>query len=337
MAWPTAKPQTVLRSPGTNVKLVVKEEQITSQALAGNLLGDPATRPLFVALPSDYATSDRRYPVVYVLHGYMQDAYSHVTDAVGEMETALHRGEVQEMILVFPDASNLLKGSMYLSSPAIGDYETYLTKEVVDFVDANYRTIPHRESRGVTGCSMGGDGAIHLALKYPGVYSVAAPMSGTYDWEHDPWLDPGARGFTREPNRLSELLTFATETLAEMALAAAAAPNLANPPFYFDMPYQLVDGTGEVVPSVWQQVSEKDPMHDAERYVEQQVRLTGILLHHGTGDDLVPVDLARSFERLLANLGIEHQYLEVPAGHCPNWTPSLMFMSEHLVLDDPGQ
>ena len=85
------------------------------------------------------------------------------------------------MILIFPDANNQLKGSIYLSSPTIGDYETYIAQEVVDLVDATYRTIPDRNSRGITGCSMGGDGSIYLALKYPGVFSVAAPASATYE------------------------------------------------------------------------------------------------------------------------------------------------------------
>ena len=75
--------------------------------------------------------------MVYVLHwytgyygtmvGYVQDPY----------ETALSKGDVQEMIFVFPDASNKLGGSQYLSSPTIGDYETYITQELVDLVDAN--------------------------------------------------------------------------------------------------------------------------------------------------------------------------------------------------------
>ena len=78
-----------------------------------------------------------------------------------------------------------------MSSSTIGDYEAYLTKELVETIDANYRTIPSRENRGIMGCSMGADGALHLALKYPDVYSVAAPYSGTYDWAKEPSLKLG--------------------------------------------------------------------------------------------------------------------------------------------------
>ena len=108
------------------------------------------------------------------------------------------------MIFIFPDASNQLKGSMYLSSPTIGDYETYITQELVELVDATYRTIPNRNSRGITGCSMGGDGSIYLALKYPGVFSAAAPASATYDWARNPiWWKEGPEPLAKAHPRIS--------------------------------------------------------------------------------------------------------------------------------------
>ncbi len=178
-ATPTPAP---IAAPGKVATIV---DKITSQALAGNLLGDPATRTFFVLLPASYATSDKRYPVVYVLHWYTGDAVSLVEDFQRSYSTALEEGGAQEMIFVFPDADNRFRGSQYLSSPTIGDYETYLTQELVAHIDATYRTLPDRVSRGITGCSMGGDGSMGLALKYPNVYSVAAPASGTYDYSGD--------------------------------------------------------------------------------------------------------------------------------------------------------
>ena len=143
-------------TPAAAGKIETAEGKITSQALAGNLLGDPATRTYNVLLPPSYATSDKRYPVVYVLHWYTGDLLTYGRfDAGAVRDFATARAKVQEMIFVFPDASNMLGGSQYLSSPTIGDYETYITQELVDLVDATYRTIPDRNSRGITGCSMG--------------------------------------------------------------------------------------------------------------------------------------------------------------------------------------
>ena len=182
MAIPTSPAATPAPpAPASAGRVEMKKGEITSQALAGNLLGDPATRNFYVLLPPSYNTSDKLYPVVYVLHGYIGQYRTMVGSVKDPYETALREGDVQEMIFVFPDAYNKLGGSLYLSSPTIGDYETYITRELVDSIDANYRTIKHRDSRGITGCSMGGDGSIYLALKYPDVFSVAAPFSATYN------------------------------------------------------------------------------------------------------------------------------------------------------------
>ena len=123
-------------TPAAAGKIELKRGEITSRALANNLLKDSATRNFNVLLPPSYNSSDKRYPVVYVLHWYMGYYGTMVGYVQDPYETALSKGDVQEMIFVFPDASNKLGGSQYLSSPTIGDYETYITQELVDLVDA---------------------------------------------------------------------------------------------------------------------------------------------------------------------------------------------------------
>jgi enterochelin esterase-like enzyme len=325
-------------TPAAAGKIELKRGEITSKALANNLLEDPATRKFYVILPPSYNSSDKRYPVVYVLHwytgyygtmvGYVQDPY----------ETALSKGDVQEMIFVFPDASNKLGGSQYLSSPTIGDYETYITQELVELVDATYRTIPDRNSRGVTGCSMGGDGSIYLALKYPGVFSAAAPASATYDWARDPvlWKEGPELLLKDPPEKLSEFWMLPWQAQAVLATAAAAAANPDKPPFYLDVPVALVDGKAEIMPEVFNRIVAADPTHQVDRYLSQPERLRAILLFHGDGDQLVPVDLARSFDRFLTTRGIEHEYVEVSGGHCDFYFgPIVQFMSDHLVGATP--
>ena len=325
-------------TPATAGKIETTKGLITSKALAGNLLGDPTTRTYSVLLPPSYGTSDKRYPVVYVLHWYTGKNYSMVGPMLAPYMTLLREGKVQEMIFVFPDASNKLGGSQYLSSPTIGDYETYLTQELVDLVDATYRTIPDRSSRGVTGCSMGGDGSMGLALKYPNVFSVAAPASGTYDYSGDLALKNAATEVLKiPPEDFSDLISsnqWEIEYLLSWAAAAAANPD--KPPFYLDMPVALVDGEAQIVPEVVNKMIAVDPVHDLDRYLSQPERLRAISLFHGAGDQMVPVELARSFDRLLSKQGIEHEYIEVSAGHCDfDFGPIVQFMSDHLVGATP--
>jgi enterochelin esterase-like enzyme len=97
-----------------------------------------------------------------------------------KMDAMIQNGDVPEMIVVMPDASNVFKGSFYMNSPTIGDYATYITSNLVDWVDTHYRTIPQQEARGITGCSMGGLGAVRLGLQFPQVFGVVVGVSGPY-------------------------------------------------------------------------------------------------------------------------------------------------------------
>jgi enterochelin esterase-like enzyme len=335
---PTAQPT----SPPTVTPTLVPEsglsqQKIISQALAGNLLGDPAERRYFIYLPPSYPDGNKRYPVVYILHEFWGNEYS-MLRMQGPYEVMLREGTVQEMILVFPNGSNKLGGSIYRSSPTIGDYETYLARELVDHVDANYRTIPHPDSRGITGCSMGGEGAIHLALTFPDVYSVAAPMSASYDFSPDPTTLSSAANLQHVPQDFDEYrrISGSISIAVYIALAAGIAPNPDKPPFYLDMPFEVVDGKGRVVPEVMEKIVAAGEVHELEEYLGQPLRLRHILLYHGASDQMAPVELARSFDQLLTERGVEHDFMEVDGGHCDyDMTPVLQYMSDHLAGEQP--
>src|SRR6478735_6349431 len=125
-------------------------ERITvhSPAIEGNLEGESPDRAVLVVLPPSYRSSPtRRYPVVYALHGYSIGAEQwigeiHVPQTV---EGAFAKGP-REMIVVLPDSKTAHNGSFYSSSVTVGDFENYVARDVVSYVDAHYRTIATRES-----------------------------------------------------------------------------------------------------------------------------------------------------------------------------------------------
>lgn len=330
-ASPTAEPPPVTPTPQPSNKWKLVKEQITSQALANNLIGDPATRNFYVYLPAGYDTSDKRYPVVYALHGYSGNETEFIA-MIPELEELTASGEVREMILVFPNADNKFGGSMYLSSPTIGDYESYIVRELVDHIDATYRTLPDRDSRGITGCSMGGDGTLHLALKYPDVFSVAVPMSGLYDIEYDSSWDKVRKQFWRTPENFDDFRQLNLNAKALIAEAAGAASNPDKPPFFLDMPFQEIDGEVQIVQDVWDRVGAVWPASDIPNYLNQPMRLRGLMIYHGEFDGDSVEDI-REFSRRLAELGVEHEYVEVAKGHCNlDYAPVLKFMSDRLVF-----
>jgi enterochelin esterase-like enzyme len=311
-------------------------EKITSRALAGNLLGDPAERRVYILLPPGYAASDKRYPVVYV----MPWGYSLPDDnAMGfkrAMESLLRKGEIEEMIVVVPDGSNKLGSSHFRSSPTIGDYETYVTQEVVGYVDSHYRTLPTRDTRGIGGCSRGGTVSMRLGLKYPNIFSVITARGGEYDYSLEVWPSDveWVHSMTEVPQDISDLEPLGG-TGWYIQVAAGVAPDPDNPPFYCEMPFRIVDGRGEFVPEVIAKIVESDAAHEARRYVQQPVRLRGILIQYDLDDTDFEMSV-HSFEQLLTDLGIDHEYVEEETGHCGyGWeAASLKYMSDKLVFEE---
>jgi len=160
----------------------IEQGKITSNGLTNNLYGDPATRSFSIYLPNSYDDgSERRYPVAYVLHGYGGSPADMVSVIRSTLDSLTRARAVPELIMVFVDGGNRLGGSFYLNSPVIGDYETYIAKDLVSYIDSHYRTFAKRESRGITGYSMGGWGAMHLSLKFPETFSVVVSEAGVYD------------------------------------------------------------------------------------------------------------------------------------------------------------
>ena len=159
--------------------VTVEHIKIHGQALEGNLEGNAVDRDVFVFLPPSYAVeTSRRYPVVYALHGYSIGAeqWTHEIHVPQTIEGAFAQGS-KEMIVVLPDSKTVHNGSMYSSSVTTGDFERFIVHDVVNYIDAHYRTIPDRMSRGLVGHSMGGYGATRLGMKHPDVFGSVYIMS----------------------------------------------------------------------------------------------------------------------------------------------------------------
>jgi len=329
---PTPEPPKPTALPPGEVRI----EKITSPALEGNLLGDPAERKVYVLLPPGYATSDTRYPVVYVMPYASCEPTLHTADFSTARQFLLSNGQIREMILVVPDGTNTLGGSHFMSSVTIGDYETYVTRDVVNYVDSHYRTLPSGDSRGLVGCANGGDAAMRLALKHPEVFGVVAATDGPWDYSLEVWPSDveGVTLLKALPKDIKDL--YLDELVGwYVQMAAAAAPDPNNPPFYCEMPFRIVNGHGEFVPEVVARIVDNDCAHAARRYVQQPVRLQGIRIQHGVHETKLTPSV-HSFVQLLTDLGIEHEYVEVKSMGCGGqWEQaSLKYMSEHLVFEE---
>src|SRR5688572_26104382 len=158
-------------------------ERITvhGKSLEGNLEGDSPDRDVTVYLPPSYASDqNRRFPVIYLLHGYggREDTFTARLATLQESSDRLAAAQgFSSAIVVTPSAYSLHKGSMYSNSPTTGDWERFIAEDLVAYIDGQYRTLANRMSRGLAGHSMGGYGAIRIGMKRPDVFFSLYLMS----------------------------------------------------------------------------------------------------------------------------------------------------------------
>jgi len=298
-----------------NAKPVTADRiRIHGKALEGNLEGDAVDRDVIVYLPPSYATErNRRYPVLYALHGYSVGAeqWSKEIHVPQTIEGAFARG-ANEMIVVVPDSKTLHNGSMYSSSVTTGDFEQYIAHDVVAYVDAHYRTIPLRRSRGLVGHSMGGYGATRIGMKHPDVFGTLYIMSPCC-------LSPRqARPLTPEnAQALASVTTTADAaklpgTLRSLLAGAAAwSPNPKNPPLYLDLPFTGSD----TVPrqDVLARWAANAPLAFADQYIGNLRQYNGISIDVGDQDPL-RIDAGKlhdAFDRY----GLVHTFEVYPGTH----------------------
>ena len=148
---------------------------ITAKSLQ-NSGGENPNRKVSVYLPPNYETGSKRFPVIYYLHGFMG------TDSISaNMKMILDRGisqqKIRPFILVIASQYTLYEGSFYTNSALTGNWADFTAKELVEYVDKNFRTIATRESRGIGGHSMGGYGAIKMGMLFPEVFSSVYALS----------------------------------------------------------------------------------------------------------------------------------------------------------------
>lgn len=300
-------------------RLVV--DTVTSTALAGNILGDPVRQQAVVYLPPGYESAPtRRYPSVYLLPPFDGSASTWTRawtglfgprPGVAFIDSVMAAGEVPPMIVVMPNGRNRYHGSFFLNSPVSGNWEDFLTIEVVRHVDRTYRTIPAAESRGVAGHSMGGNAAVHIGMKHPdtfgAVYALSACCLGGYDlfgmaaWERV--LDHASFDALERAYRQGDF-----PAMVLVAAGVTVTPNRDRVPFFFDPPYERgADGLRPVEPafSTWRHAGAHAQV---EIYADNVRRLRGLALDHGNRELDALMAGIRGFSSALAERGIPHVY-----------------------------
>lgn len=338
-------------------RVVVLEH--VSRLLKHNPLGDPHVRRLAVWLPPQYDTGSargrgRRFPMLMDMVGFTGSGLSHVawksfSENVPERAARLvHEGRMAPAILVFPDCFTALGGNQYVNSSAIGPYADYLIREIIPFVDREFRTHASRDFRGCFGKSSGGYGAIVHGMKYASTWGAIADHSGDAyfecvygcDWPNtldelakyrarrfkpgpydamrmqrgaDRGLDDGRVQRFLETVWKKPKLSFAEgHAIMNLCMAASYDPD-PRAPNGFRLPFNLE--TGEPIAARWRAWQRHDPIRLVATCRANLRTLRGIYLDCGSRDQYHIHYGMRILSKRLHAAGIGHRYEEFDDNH----------------------
>jgi enterochelin esterase family protein len=299
-----------------------------SRVLVDNPLGDPVSREVGVYLPPSY-DGQKRFPIVFFLPGFTGTGLSLLNRSAWQppldrrLEALFADGRARECIVVLPDCFTRYGGSQYVDSPAIGRYATYLTDEVLPWVESRYPTTPRR---ALIGKSSGGYGALQLGMRRPDLFCAVASHAGdcafelSYQREFGHVLIAlerrgGVKGFLSWFEQQVTKPGAAIEVMSNLCCAAAWSPNGGPYAFGegFDLPFDA--RTGALVPEVWSRWLREDPIRMVDAHADALRGMRAIFLDAGIGDEYNLQLGARQLSDKLRALGIAHVHEEFDGGH----------------------
>ncbi|WP_162343141.1 alpha/beta hydrolase [Cyclobacterium salsum] len=307
--------------------------------------GNNPTRRVSVYLPAGYDESNQNYPVIYYLHGFTQsDSLSYVGyDIKNQLDKAIAIGKIRPIIFVIPDQKTKDGGSFYKNSSLKGNWATFTSRDLVKLIDENYRTIPDRDNRGITGFSMGGFGALKLGMQYPEVFGAVYSLSGgggflegVFGVHGNAWRIISNLQSLEELQSFNEYFTDEFYAKVLVAMARSISPNPSNPPFYADFPYTYVNNQLSVnfdVLKVWE---ENFPLGMVDKYIENVKKLNALKIDWGRNDEVDNVIItSKLFSKKLERLGINHYAEEFIGTHGNKlWTDDGRVLNDMLPFFD---
>ncbi len=319
-------------------KGTVRIEKYESKILKNNPLNDPHVRELPVYLPPSYQTSEKRFPVVFLLSGFtgwgmMNLNENFISESIPQRcDRLISERKMKEMIIVMPDCITKYGGSQFINSTGTGKYEDHIIKELVPYIDSVFRTIPRSESRAVCGKSSGGYGATVLAMKHPGIFGLMCSTAGDMAFEYCYMPDfpkclAGLEVYGKGHKAMKHFITheinkkqpkkknfFDVLNLAGMASCYSPNPSgFKSKGYNFDVPFNLE--TGELDQKVFDKWLLYDPVRMIERYKDNLKKLKLIFVDAGIYDEFNLHVGARIFCSRLKDKEIRYYHEEFPDTH----------------------
>jgi S-formylglutathione hydrolase len=286
--------------------------KIPAPSLANNLLSVPTEQKIAICTPPDYYRNEEiRFPTVYFLTGYVDEAVCYTNEMYQglkmheSLRALVEKKTIKDMIIVIVDCINFLGGGFYSNSEVGGNWEDFIFKDVVGYMDAKYRTIARPDARGIAGHSMGGFGALNIAIKHPDIFgSVFALSPGLFDktgLENSPMFSnpymvekflkcEGENKSLARDKAHERLLNYCDNTRDEdmiftLAYGMAFAPNKSKNAPYIDYPYPSAKGVQNK--DIWKKWEDGFGSWDdkVKTYKENILKLKNIQIEYGLKEE----------------------------------------------------
>ena len=314
-----------------------EEVTVPAPSLAGNLVGTPAAQSATVYLPPSYdATKKRRYPAIYLLHGVFDNhqAWFGYLGMKERLDQLIETGAIPEVIVVMPDGGNKYGGGYYRNSPITGNWRDFITGDLISYVDKNYRTLARAGGRSLGGWSMGGYGAIHIAMEEPGlfsnVYAVGPCCLASIEdlgFGNDAWLrayqfdDPSDISASLEKRDFYPVIV--------TGLLSAFATEVTDAPLHIRFPLNFQRGQFTPNGEAYDSYMAKFPINRISARREALKQLRGLGLEYGINEEFPHIPAAsRAFSQGLSELRIPHRF-DVYVGNHRNRVPERL---ESVIL-----
>lgn len=324
-------------------------QNMNAPSLANSIIGESTSQPIGIYLPpSYYKEPNKKYPVVYFLPGYEDTIDVYTKGFYGgyyfenSMNSNLTQGRIKEVIMVIVNGYNILEGCFFNNSPVTGNWEDFVVKDVVNYIDTNFRTIPAVGSRALIGLSMGGYGALHLSMKYPSIFSIGlgecpglADPTGMMKTSlfDNTTIIKRIIGIKKELNALSKeeahkkyfeiINKYKSQgdwiTLFSLAYGSAFAPDVTGNAPYFYYPFTL-DSENNLVKdeTIFQQYENGfgNLKTKVEQYKNNLLKLKGYAIDYGTADVFKWItEGSIYYSNILTEEGIPNQLWKNNGGH----------------------
>jgi hypothetical protein len=331
-----------MRAADSGSQMVVR--QLRGEGLSHTLIGTDPVRKLAVYLPAGYEDAAQRYPVIYYLPSpiakFDEDFYR--GQVRGVLDRAVAGGEIDTVIFVAVDMATPLGCSWYVNSPVTGNWEDFMVRELVPYVDANFRTLAGRDSRGIAGDFMGGYGAIRFGMTHPEVFGTVYALhpvgtgSGIYTMYSRP--DWKLLAHIQSMDELKDSPFGGIFT----SIFQASVPDVNRPPLYIDLQAHQVGDTVEIDSAVTERLRDNFLLETMiGKYADNLKSLRGLRFDWARNDgNHDHVYSNQAFTHKLNEFGIPHEAEEYNGvWGTGNWgvdgrvyTEVLPFFGRHLVF-----